>query len=522
MLRPASFLITVGILTVISDARAGYVVNPLTSFPTTSNTNGFQPGVVISGNTIYGATARGGSLGGGMAYSLPISGGSLTTLGSFTPQSGGSPEDTPTLVGSTLYGTANGPGTVYSIPIAGGTPTKLTSVNQPLAGLVAVGNVLYGVDAGGNVFSEPITGGAPSTLGSVNGVTLNTLLISGNTIYGVADQGPSNNPDGFVFSLPLAGGTPTILGTFNGANGRNPICTLAISGNTLFGTTQFGGPQNAGVVFSLPVSGGTPAVIGSFNGANGGGPAGALALVGNTLYGTTFGGGPGIPAVSGGVVFSLPVGGGTPAMLAPLDKLTGINPWAGLTAVGNTFYAATRLGGANNSGTVVSVVESPISLSDIAPTSFGSNIGTLTSTNSFQAFTATLAGYSAATFWNSPTQPEVYALDITDSNPANLAADLSALAAQINVQSFSEFSVTATTTDPTGGGLAGNYDLFLTFTNIALNSTTTYFGFDLSQFTANSDTLTASAIAAVPEPAGTSIAIFFGATFVLKRRRVDK
>jgi uncharacterized repeat protein (TIGR03803 family) len=512
------FVITFTIVATVSHAFAGYIINTLTSFPGTTVSNNLQPGVIVSGNTIIGVNVNNG----GTVYSLPTSGGTLTTLSSFSPTTAGTPQATPILVGSTLYGTGSNPGAVYSVPVTGGPLTRLASVTGPSAGVAAMGSNLYGLEGLGDIFSEPITGGTPTVLASLDANTFNTLLISGNTIYGVASAGVSTDQDGFVFSLPITGGTPTILGVFNGANGQGPHCTLLLSGNTLYGTTNGGGSSGDGVVFSLPVTGGTPIDIATFNGVDGASPTGTLALVGNTLYGTTLGGGPNFPTNNVGVVFSVPITGGTPSVVAPFDNVTGTHPWAGLTAVGSTFYAATRNGGTNNAGTVISVVESLITLSDIAPTSFGGNIATLTPQNPSQTFSASTAGYSSAALWNSPTQAEVYGLNITDSNPANLAADLSALAAQINGESFSEFSVSATTTDPTGGALPGSYNLFLTFTNIALNSPTTYFGFDLTQFTANSDTLRASAVAAVPEPATAAIALVFGANLLLTRRRVAR
>ena len=42
-----------------------------------------------------------------------------------------------------------------------------------------------------------------------------------------------------------------------------------------------------GVVYSLPVTGGTPTILHSFSGADGNGPRSGLALVGSTFYGTT-------------------------------------------------------------------------------------------------------------------------------------------------------------------------------------------------------------------------------------------
>ena len=63
---------------------------------------------------------------------------------------------------------------------------------------------------------------------------------------------------------------------------------LTLSGNTLYGTTvERGGINGYGTVFSVPVSGGSPTVLASFNGSNGEMPDAGLTLSGSTLYGTT-------------------------------------------------------------------------------------------------------------------------------------------------------------------------------------------------------------------------------------------
>ena len=140
------------------------------------------------------------------------------------------------------------------------------------------------------------------------------LTLIGNNLYGTTEFGGANG-DGTVFSLPVSGGSPTVLASFNGSNGANPYAGLTVSGNTLYGTTTTGGAnQYGGTVFSVPLSGGSPTVLASFNGSNGWSPYAGLTLIGNTLYGTTTTGG-GYGGWNDGVVFSLPVSGGSPTVL---------------------------------------------------------------------------------------------------------------------------------------------------------------------------------------------------------------
>jgi autotransporter-associated beta strand protein/uncharacterized repeat protein (TIGR03803 family) len=80
---------------------------------------------------------------------------------------------------------------------------------------------------------------------------------------------------------------------------------LTLSGNTLYGTTDSGGANNEGTVFSLPLGGGSPTVLASLNGSNGENPQAGLTLSGNTLYGTTEGGGANYDE---GTVFALRLG----------------------------------------------------------------------------------------------------------------------------------------------------------------------------------------------------------------------
>ena len=179
------------------------------------------------------------------------------------------------------------------------------------------------------------------------------LTFSGNTLYGTAEVGVANN-DGVVFSVPLSGGSVTVLASFNGSNGKFPTAGVTLSGNTLYGTTTEGGNLSLndgngdGTVFSVPLSGGSPMVLATFNGSNGSQPDAGVTLSGDTLYGTTDLGG----ATGYGTVFSVALSGGSATVLASFNGNNGNGPDAGLTLSGNTLFGTTPYGGANNDGTV--------------------------------------------------------------------------------------------------------------------------------------------------------------------------
>ena len=120
------------------------------------------------------------------------------------------------------------------------------------------------------------------------------------------------------------GQTLTTLGSFNGADGGSPTAGLTISadGSTFYGTTYSGGANGYGTVFSVPVTGGTPTVLASFNGTNGQAPEAGLILSGSTLYGTTTEGG----ANGSGEVFSIPVTGGAPPYWLRSTVGTAVSP----------------------------------------------------------------------------------------------------------------------------------------------------------------------------------------------------
>ncbi len=365
----------------------------LTTLARFNGSNGKWPeaGVTISGNTLYGTASQGGNLslnsgdGYGAVFSLPLSGGSPTVLASFSFTNGANPYAGVTISGNTLYGTTNGGGpngnngygTVFSLPLSGGIPKVLGAFTYstgewPDAGVTLNGSTLYGTTtyAGANndgtVFSVPLSGGSPTVLTSFNFDNTQTgngaLTLVGNTLYGTAEQGGAYG-DGVVFSVPTTGGSPTVLASFNGSNGDAPLGVTLI-GNTLYGTTNVGGDLSlnngygVGVVFSVPLTGGSPTVLATFNGSNGQNPNAGLTLVGNTLYGTTTGGG----AYGCGVVFSVPISGGGATVVASFNGSNGYGPNGGLAISSSTLYGTTWDDTVNSAGTVFALNIAPATI----------------------------------------------------------------------------------------------------------------------------------------------------------------
>ena len=155
----------------------------------------------------------------------------------------------------------------------------------------------------------------------------------------------------------------TILHNFSAGrgNGRVPYGVLVPHGDAFYGTTTYGGPPydvppsnpaNKGNVFRINRDGTGFAILHEFGGGNDDGwkPWSGLAILGETIYGSTVYGGP--HGESGGVLYTLSTDGSGFRLLhafgAPGDGYGGsTSP----TPVGAMSYGMTRWGG-NGRGTI--------------------------------------------------------------------------------------------------------------------------------------------------------------------------
>jgi uncharacterized repeat protein (TIGR03803 family) len=359
-----------------------------------TNSDGTHPisGLVLSGNTLYGTTFNGGSSAtAGTVFALKTDGTGFTNLHSFIGTDGVKPAAGLTLSGNTLYGTTQfggslGSGTVFALNTDGTGFTNLynftvrsgpSSTNSdgawPIGRLILAGNVLYGTTSrggssgNGTIFVLNTDGTGFTNLhncsGSGGSYPSAGLILSNNTLYGTAQFGGSLG-HGTVFAISTDGTGFTNLHSFDKLGGE-PLSELALSGDTLYGTTQNGGSFDGGTVFAINTDGTSFTNLYSFNGTDGAFPAAGLVLSGNTLYGTASSGVGSLIGV--GTVFAINTNGSGFMMLHDFRRLSGplqtnsdgAFPAASMTLSDNTLYGTAKDGGTSGNGTVFSIFIQP-------------------------------------------------------------------------------------------------------------------------------------------------------------------
>ncbi len=345
-----------------------------------------QGGVLLSGNTLYGTTFNGGTKNAGMVYSLSSTGGVLTAIHSFTNGSFGgfNPSGDLVLSGGTLFGTTGSGGkysggTVYSISTNGGGFTVLHDFTnspdgaQPTIGLILSGTRLYGAT---------YTGGRTNSSGAVAGTlfSINTdgsgytnfynftggddgrgpvgLVFAKGTLYGITINATYLNSDGLVhwgtvFSVSTNGSGFKPLYSFTNTPDGSEGSGLCLLGNTLYGTTLYGGASHTGTLFAINTDGSNYSILHDFSGVNpdGATPVSVIAA-GNVLYGATKSGGTG----GYGTVYSYDTGGsGFSTLYSFTDYPDGMAPMSDLLLSGNLLYGTSDMDGSGGYGTVFSL-----------------------------------------------------------------------------------------------------------------------------------------------------------------------
>jgi uncharacterized repeat protein (TIGR03803 family) len=352
-----------------------------TSLVSFDGANGSRPGLgaLVQGldGRFYGTTLYGGAAGSGtfFAFNLP---GNLTSLYSFAPAVGASPNALMLAANGTFYGTAEfggqyNDGTIFSIT-PGGALTMLYTFNAydhagytPVGGLVeGFDGILYGTTQQGGygtgygqAVGTPFAitpGGVFKSLGDFNGddgAFPGSAMVQGRNglLYGVSvgDGVLASGNNGTIYSLSQAG-VLSLLVSFDQTDGAYPWGGLVqgTDGN-LYGTTSQGGSVGGlGTVFRV-TTGGTLTTLYAFKGSDGAQPWGALIQgTDGNFYGTTIAGG----ANDEGTIFQITRGGAL-TTLHSFDGTDGYLPWGGLVqGTDGNFYGTTYEGGANNDGTL--------------------------------------------------------------------------------------------------------------------------------------------------------------------------
>jgi uncharacterized repeat protein (TIGR03803 family) len=171
---------------------------------------------------------------------------------------------------------------------------------------------------------------------------------------------------GLMLASRVPAQTCTNLHSFGGSgDGFKPTAGLFLSGNTLYGTTIYGGAFGSGVVFAINTDGTGYTILHCFSGQysapggppyDGTQPGGPVILSGNILYGTaTLGGAPINSFPADGTVFAVNTDGTSLVADTTLHTFIGSDggsPQAALILSGNTLYGTAYAGGTNYSGTV--------------------------------------------------------------------------------------------------------------------------------------------------------------------------
>lgn len=239
-----------------------------------NGTNGSFPkgSLILSGKTLYGMTSQGGADSFGVIFSIDTNGNGYKDLFNFNGINGNAPVGDLTISGRKLYG----------MTPFGGSPHS-------------AGNI-FSIDTNGNEYKDML-----DFIGSNGAEPQGNLTISGNKLYGMTGGGTYNSSAGNIFSIDTDGNGFTILLEFDTTIGSCPFGSLIVSGGTMYGMTQLGSGFG-GVIFSIDTNGNKFNDMFNFSRTNMEGeyPYNSLTLSGNMLYGVTQYGG----KDSMGVVFS--------------------------------------------------------------------------------------------------------------------------------------------------------------------------------------------------------------------------
>ncbi|HEY3932558.1 MAG TPA: choice-of-anchor tandem repeat GloVer-containing protein [Verrucomicrobiae bacterium] len=316
-----------------------------------TNSDGAYPlgGLILSGNTLYGTASYGGTNGDGTLFKINTAGICFTVLHSFTNDNAGGPFGELTLSDDTLYGVLFGGGSRIGTVFAVNTNGTSFTILHDFAAATTNSNFIYTNNDG-----NKLNGG---------------LILAGKSLYGTAIGGGIAG-NGTLFEVNTDGTDFAVQHGFTAlddyyqtnSDGAGPS-ELILSGDTLYGVTEWGGNSEYGTIFQVNTNDDGFTVLHNFGSdpEDGVFASGKLILSNDALYGTTEGGGD--YGGGNGTVFAIGTNGTSYKILhrfAPADvdengnwtNSDGSDPNGGLVLSGDKLYGTTAVGGESGCGTV--------------------------------------------------------------------------------------------------------------------------------------------------------------------------
>jgi uncharacterized repeat protein (TIGR03803 family) len=293
-----------------------------------SSTEGYNPWsqpMLASDGNFYGTTYSGGLYDMGVIYKFDPETNAYTKLADMDGENTGSypiasliEATNGKLYGTTSQGGLNGDGILFTIDPSDGTFTRIKDFDYGNTGCCPYGDLFQA---------------------------------SNGKLYQLLVGGPTMNEYGTIVEYDITLNTLVRKAVFNGSNGALPFGSLAEAENgKLYGTTEQGGENWAGVIFEYNLNTSGLSVAYAFDGAgHGKAPKGSLnpGYNGN-LYGMTEVGG----LNDKGVLFRFNPDSSLVVNLLDFDgSAHGAKPYGDLmTAINNKMYGFTTKGGTNDKG----------------------------------------------------------------------------------------------------------------------------------------------------------------------------
>ncbi len=313
----------------------------------------------VTGDTLFGMSKLGGTLGGGCIFSMNKDGSGYQVLHSFITTDGEFPIGNLILSGNILYGMTPYLGVIFSIhtngsgfkvlaEIGSGPEGSLTLLGGKFYGTKSQGNgTIFSIDTNGSGFTTLHTMATPVIVGS-NLVGSLTASVTGDTLFGMATYGSTGY--GNIFCIRTDGSGYKEMFDFSLLTGASPHGSLILYNGLLYGMTYYGGiyggTSGGGTIFSIHTDGSgftvllnSGAIVGGSN-LSGGVADASLAFGSLTAYNGLLYGMSSAAESSYGNVFSVhPDGSGYTALWEFYQyPITGGSPQGNVVISGNMLY----------------------------------------------------------------------------------------------------------------------------------------------------------------------------------------